>query len=376
MPRKRHKVLLTIITFLSFIQTAFADITCLWLDTSGSMNKNGRIESAKEVLIGEIRKANPGDVLHIGYFDTNDYLIGRLAIDEYGSTEEKEKLIEQVKALSARGQWTNIDEPLQASKAILLEERAPGKRRIIILSDGLSDPSPDHLSVDLAKIAEIIPQDLGWSLYLIGLSEDIEGLFQTTTQESQLTVNPSYPHVKGIPLTEFNHDKIEEAFDVAKNDAPEPATTTSPQQTEPKPLPAPWPLLLGALVLAAISVPVLVLHKSKNRQKLAFVLEIRDSVRDSVGESKELQVSLEEGKKKTAGPKGEIQIESRSMELPPVIFSILWQKGTLWLLPQDSISVNGKLANDRVAISIGDLIKVRDKVSILIKEGGDNSVTE
>ncbi len=371
MQRNKHKVLLIIIAFLSFIQSALADVTCLWLDTSASMNKEGRFESARDVFIREIEDAKPGDILYIMHFDTNDFNLGRLAVDEYGSTAEKEKLIEQVKGLSARGQWTNIDEALQASKAILLEERSPGGRRIIILSDGLSDPTSDHQPVDLAKIAEIIPQDLGWSLYLIGLSEDIEGLFQTTTQESQITVNPSYPHVKGIPLKEFNHEKIGEAVDVAKNDAPEPITTP-PQQTEPKPIPAPWPLLLGALVLAAMSIPLLVIHKSKNRQKLGLILEIRDSV----GESKEILLSIEEGKKKTAGPKGEIQIESLEMELPPVIFSILWQKGALWLLPQDSITVNGKLTKDRIAISMGDLIKVREKVSILIKEGGDNNVTE
>ncbi len=372
MSRKRYIFLLTIIASLSFVQSAFADISCLVLDTSASMNKDGRFESAKDVFIREIEDAKIGDILYILHFDTNDYLLGRLAVDEYGSTEEKQKLIEEVKGLSAKGQWTNIDEALQASKAILLEERSPGKRKIIILSDGLSDPSPDHQPVDLAKIAEIVPQDLNWSIYLIGLPEDIEGLFQTTTQESQLTVNPQYPHVKGIPLKDFSHEKIEEAVDVAKNDAPESSTTISPQQTEPNPIPAPWPLLLGALVLAAISVPLLVLHKSKNRQKLSLALEISDSV----GERKELQVSIEEGKKKTAGPKGEIQIASLEMELPPVIFSILWQKGTLWLLPQDSISVNGKLANDKIAISIGDLIKVRNKITILIKEGGDNNVTE
>lgn len=371
MSRKRYKVLLTIIAFLSLIQSAFADVTCLWLDTSGSMNKEGRFDSAREVLIREIQEAKPGDVLLIGSFDSNDYLIGRLAVDESGSNEEKEEIINKVRSLSASGQWTNLDEPLQASKAILLEERAQGKRRIIILSDGLSDPSPDHQPVDLAKIAEILPQSLGWSLYLIGLSEDIEGLFQTTTQESQITVNPLYPHVKGIPLKEFNHEKIEEAVDVAKNDAPEPSTTP-PQQTEPKPIAAPWPLLLGAFALAAVSIPLLLIHKGRKKQKLGLTLEIRSMDE----ESKELQVALEDGKKKTAGPKGEIQIESRALELPPVIFSIQWQKGTLWLLPQDSITVNGKLANDKIAIGVGDLIKVRDKVSILIKEGGDDNVTE
>ena len=245
--------------------------------------------------------------------------------------------------------------------------------RIAILSDGLSDPSQDHQAVDLSKIAEIIPQSLGWSLYLIGLSQDIEGLFQTKSTESQITVSPEYPHVKGIPLAEFSHEKIEDAVEVVKNDAQQIAENKEAisQQQERKPISAPWPLFLGALALAAVSVPLLV-HRGKKKRKLGLVLEIRDNT----GESKELQVSIEEGKKKTAGPKGEIQIEARDLELPPVVFSILWQKGSLSLLPQDSITVNGKLANDKISIGIGDLIKVRNKLTIILKEGGDDNVTE
>lgn len=117
-----------------------------------------------------------------------------------------------------------------------------------------------------------------------------------------------------------------------------------------------------------MSVPLLLAHRSKHRQKLPLVFEIRSTD----GGSKEIQVLIEEGKKKTAGPKGEIPIEDRGLELPSVIFSIQWKKGTLWLMPQDSITVNGKFANHNVGIGMGDLIKVRDKLTILIKEGGDN----
>lgn len=363
-----------ILVALSVPFPVLADVTLMWLDTSGSMNKEGRFESAKDVLIREIENAKPGDVLYVGHFDTNDYLIGRIAVDESGSREEKEKIINSVRSLSPKGQWTNLDEPLQASKAILLEERAAGNRRIVILSDGLSDPSPDHQAVDLAKIAEIVPQRLGWSLYLIGLSQDIEGLFQTKISESQLTVNPEYPHVKGIPLAEFSHEKIEDAVEAVKKDSLEPAESkeAASLQTEPEPNPIPWPLILGALALAAVSISLLLVQRTKHREKLGLVLEIRDGV----GESKEVHVSIEKGKKKTAGPNGEIQIKAIDMELPPVVFSILWQKGSLWLQPQDSITVNGKLASDKVVVGIGDLIKVRDKVSILIKEGGDENVTE
>lgn len=238
-------VLVVLVTF-SFPFAAFAEIRLFWLDTSGSMNKGGRFESAQDVLIREIGEGKPGDVLYIGNFDTNDYLIRRLAVDESGSKEEKEKLINKVRSLRAKGQWTNLDEPLQASKAILLEERTPGNRKIVILSDGLSDPSPDHEVVDLAKIAEIVPQSLGWSLYLIGLSEDIQWLFQAKSSESQLTVNQQYPHVKGIGLKDFTHEKIENAIETVKKDSMKVVADREPpsQQVAPKPKPAPWPLIL------------------------------------------------------------------------------------------------------------------------------------
>lgn len=57
-------------------------------------------------------------------------------------------------------------------------------------------------------------------------------------------------------------------------------------------------------------------------------------------------------------------------ELPPVIFAIQLTKEFLWLLPQENIAVNGKLANEKMAIGVGDLIKVREKTTILIREGG------
>jgi len=371
MKRKTIVLVMTVLIILWLPLSAFAGVTLLWVDTSGSMNKEGRFESAKDVLIREIDNAKPGDVLYVGNFDSNDYLIGRLTVDEAGSPAEKESLIAKVRSLSAKGHWTNLDQPLKASKAIMLDERATGK--IVLLSDGLSDPSPDHQPVDLAKIAEIVPQSLGWSLYLIGLSQDIEGLFQAKAPEKELTVNEQYPHVKGIALNDFTHEKIEDAVDTVKKDAETAASIGQvPQQEEPKAIPAPWPAVLTALLLGLLSVPLLLVHRSRSRQKLGIVFEVRGTD----GESRELPVMVEDGRKKTVGPKGDISVESGNVELPPVLFCVHWKNGIMWLLPQDSITVNGKLANDKVAIGIGDLIKVRDKVSIHIKEGGTDNVTD
>jgi len=44
-------LLLVFMVTLSFPLSALADVTLMWVDTSGSMNKNGRFESARDVLI-------------------------------------------------------------------------------------------------------------------------------------------------------------------------------------------------------------------------------------------------------------------------------------------------------------------------------------
>ena len=123
---------------------AVGDVLVFCLDTSGSMQKQGRFEAAKSVLAQQIRDAQPGDVIYVIAFDSNDYPIGRLDVGEDGSPEAKEQLLAKIQGLKAKGRYTNLDEPLQAAKAFLLEERSLGTRKILILSDGLSDPSPDH----------------------------------------------------------------------------------------------------------------------------------------------------------------------------------------------------------------------------------------
>jgi uncharacterized protein with von Willebrand factor type A (vWA) domain len=129
------------------------------IDTSGSMRSHG-FEDAKKVLIQEIQEAEQGTIIYVINFDINDHLLGRIQIGEDGAIKEKNALIEKVQRLEAKGLYTNLDEPLQAAKALLLEERASGARKIIILSDGLSDPSPGHEKVNLQAIAEEIPERL------------------------------------------------------------------------------------------------------------------------------------------------------------------------------------------------------------------------
>ncbi|MCI0441409.1 MAG: VWA domain-containing protein, partial [Chloroflexi bacterium] len=86
-----------------------ADVLVFCLDTSGSMQKQGRFEAAKSVLAQQIRDAQPGDVIYVIAFDSNDYPIGRLDVGEDGSPEAKEQLLAKIQGLKAKGRYLYLD---------------------------------------------------------------------------------------------------------------------------------------------------------------------------------------------------------------------------------------------------------------------------
>lgn len=383
-------VILAVLLALSPAMVA-ADVLVFCLDTSGSMQKQGRFDAAKSVLARHIRDARPGDVVYVIAFDSNDYPLGRLEVGEDGSPEAKEQLIATLQRLKARGRYTNLDQPLKAAKALLLEERAPGARKIVILSDGVSDPSPDHVKVDLTGIGQMIPQTLGWAVYIVGLPDDIAGLFQTSAAETGLVLAPEEPHIKGIALARFSRAKLEEAVTTAKTDVlpplpapappavPEPAPAPPPveasppppvEHSSPPPAVAPrsaWPLLgglLSALLLVGLGVVPLVRRRPERPPRATFVLEVQEAT----GEATRVPLVLGEGEKKTLGPRGDIPLVGHS-ELPAVVGALRWSKGRLWLTPQDTLTVNGRSVTSRTPVGPGDQLKVRDSVRIIIDEG-------
>jgi hypothetical protein len=392
------RVLVAVAAALLQPVAAVADVLVFCLDTSGSMQKQGRFDAAKSVLTQQIREARPGDVVYVIAFDSNDYPIGRLDVGEDGSPEAKAQLIAKLQGLKAKGRYTNLDEPLQAAKAFLLEERAPGARKILILSDGLSDPSPDHSKLDLKGIAEMIPQTLAWAVYLVGLPDDIAGLFQTPPPDTGLVLAPEEPHIKGVALERFSRAQIEAAVTAVKNDAPPsvpllPPTAAlqvvqetpppPPVQEPPAPLgvveetpgapPAPPPPLAALLpwgltagVLAAIAVGVFLPRRRRpaGTPRASFVLEVQEAT----GGTKRVPLVLGEGDKKTLGPRGDIPLEGHP-ELPGVVGALRWSTGRLWLTPQDTMTVNGRSVTSRTPVGPGDQLKVRDSVRIIIDEG-------
>ena len=378
-------LLVGLATIHLFPGKAMGNVGVFCLDTSGSMKCHG-FEAAKNVLIEHIDATKQGEIIYVIAFHTNDYLLGRLAVGE-NSNKDREASINKVKELKADGKYTNIDEPLQAAKALLLEERAQGKRRIVVLSDGISDPSPDHEKVDLKTIAEIIPQALGWSVYVVGLSDDIAGLFQTQ-QLTGMVADSETPHVKGIPIEEFSYEGIKEAVEAVKED--DMASSTTPQDkdtplekfsredlkdaagtaTKDKmasshsvPI---WPLFLVAGVI--VFATGCFCFSSRKTSALNLVLEINYL---QTGETVTQPMIIHEKEIKSVGPQGNIIIQAEG--IPPVVFSLMLKKGILWLAPLDSVRLNGKVVTERVPVSLGDVITLRQLLKLtIIEEGGAN----
>ena len=376
-----------------------AAVLVFCLDTSGSMNKHGKFEAAKVALIQQIKEAPPGDVVYVIAFDSNDYPLGRLEVGEDGSPEAKTQLMAKIQGLKARGRYTNLDQPLKSAKALLLEERAPGARKIVILSDGISDPSPDHSKIDLTGIAQMIPQTLGWAVYLVGLPDDIAGLFQAPPQDTGFVLAPEEPHIKGIALQRFSREKLEAAVTVAKRDVPAPAPLPlpAPAVQEPLPLPLPvqdasalpettpestgkaeaprarpaFPLLwvLGAGLCAVMGVwPLWRRRRPRNKTLTSFTLDVQEGT----GATQRFPVAFGDKEKKTVGPRGDIPLTG-DPQLPAIVCTLCWSKGRLWLTPQDTIAVHGQPITTRTAVGAGARISVRDHVHITIEPGEENA---
>jgi hypothetical protein len=402
MPMSRITPVLIVVLAVLMLHPAvvLADVVAYWLDTSGSMRRHG-FEEAKRILIQQIEAARPGDVLYVESFDISDKLLGRVAVGEDGSPDIKLELIAKVRSLKAKGQWTNLDLPVKAGKALLLEERVPGARRLVILSDGLSDPAPGFEKMDLQKIAAIVPQSLGFSLYLISLPEDLSSLFQMPVQESVVISAPEAPHIKGVPLQQFSEEKFGKAVKVieedvaaptpppvpvipvvmAQEDLPPPTANVSSipleegvvgvsQGTRVDPSPATsWPLpwLIGSVILAVIGAVPLWRQRKGHQKRHTFTLDLKEGE----AETRQFALAWGENMKKTVGPRGDVPLGGP--ELPAMVLTLLWSKGQLWLTPLDRITVNGHSITTKTPLAVGDRIGVREHVRITIVEGRSDS---
>jgi len=136
------------------------------IDVSASMKNHG-FNEVLEAVISDITYLKEGDIAYIIPFAENEREIMRV---EYEDTKEaKIKAVELfIRNLSANGQFTNLDEGIDAALVKLMDELAKGTRTIILISDCASDPDPYHATIKLDNLSGRIPR--GLRLYLIDLS--------------------------------------------------------------------------------------------------------------------------------------------------------------------------------------------------------------
>jgi hypothetical protein len=383
---QKYKIFLTCLVFmvialLACKRTVLAESIVICPDTSGSMRIDGRIEAAKEAVIKEIEKAKPGDKIWVVTFDTYARLLGKLEVVEGGATEEaKQELIKKISEIKAIGPWTHLEQAVMKAKTILLDEREIAGAKILIFSDGLSDPDPRSgvAPVNLEEIATLLPQKLGINIYIISFKEDISGFFRTPVKDSGLVINPSAPHIKGVPITSFSPEKIESAIkETRKADSkeisiPQKKSTERSKRKELLKIEKRMNskiLYAGFLGIGILAIFALFAIFAQKKKKEIFHFTLETEMGD---EKQEFEIDLPEGKKKSVGSSGDVQVPTLE-DLPPILFSLQRKKGQTWLIPQDAISLNGLQLTGITQVNSGDVIGIRNSLMFKISERREES---
>jgi hypothetical protein len=143
------------------------------LDVSGSMRPYFR--EAQEALLELLGSLRPCDRFHVIPFSETklEGLARELTTESRASVlAEAETFVRGLRPGGrkgdAYGHYTNLDEGVDAAMLALLREDDGRKGMIVMISDGLSDPDPQHRPVDLAELGRRIPRG-AFNLYLVDL---------------------------------------------------------------------------------------------------------------------------------------------------------------------------------------------------------------
>lgn len=175
-------------------------------DLSGSMKPY--LEPARDAVIQMLRTLRPCDVFIVLPFAETRLESFRRELTP--GTRDKdladaETFIRRLRTGGKKGDtfghYTNLDEGIDAARLALLTETAVARGVIVLISDGLSDPDPQHRPVDRSKLGERVPKD-GFNLYLVDLSGT--GLADGEQQRiGEFTAAaPSSPAMVVIPITD------------------------------------------------------------------------------------------------------------------------------------------------------------------------------
>lgn len=105
--------------------------TLLVMDVSGSMYDAGKLTAAKAAAQAYIEQMRPGDQAGLLTFNTNVTYLQAI-------TTDRDALIQAINSLDARGDTTMFD---ALDKAAQFLQDVPGRKAIIVLTDGLDNRS-------------------------------------------------------------------------------------------------------------------------------------------------------------------------------------------------------------------------------------------
>jgi VWFA-related protein len=105
--------------------------TMLVIDISGSMDKNGKLDAAKEAAKAYVTQMRAGDQAGLITFDTETYYVQPITTDTVA-------LINAIDGLQTGGDTSMFDALIEAEKALA---NTTGRKAIIVLADGLDNHS-------------------------------------------------------------------------------------------------------------------------------------------------------------------------------------------------------------------------------------------
>ncbi len=174
-------------------------------------------------------------------------------------------------------------------------------------------------------------------------------------KEDDMASSSTTPQDKDTPLEKSSHKDLKDAAGTVMKD--------NMALSHSVPI---WPLFLVAGVIFFAS--GCFYFSSRKTSVLNFVLEINYL---QTGETVTQPMIIHEKEIKSVGPQGNIIIQAEG--IPPVVFSLMLKKGILWLSPLDSVRLNGKGVTEKVPVSLGDIITLRQLIKLtIIEEGGTN----
>ncbi len=128
--------------------------TLLVMDVSGSMNNAGKLSAAKAAAQAYIDQMRPGDQAGLLVFNTKVTYVQPITTDHAA-------LSQAIKSLSAKDDTAMFDALAQASQIL---QNYPGRKAIIVLTDGLDNQSKKNLGQVIQSIGTS-----GLSISTIGL---------------------------------------------------------------------------------------------------------------------------------------------------------------------------------------------------------------